>query len=114
MIRPGISSVDFFRGLAVVAVVMSSSYDDTARVRTDPVRLLRAGLHPFRADSCRCNYGCNLYLWYAVFVLAIEDWLGSGWAGTMVYLVAAFAAGALFTKGVEEQLLKLRDRRMPR
>lgn len=54
-------------------------------------------------------YSYNWYLWHLVFVLVIQDVVGRGWLGLLVFVLASFGAGVLFTKVVEEPMLDRRS-----
>ena len=54
-------------------------------------------------------YSYNWYLWHPVFAVIITQSIGAGLYGLIVYLVASFIIGVVFTIAVEEPVLKMRN-----
>lgn len=54
-------------------------------------------------------YSYNWYLWHLVFVLVVQDVVGRGWIGLVVFVLVSFTAGVVFTKMVEEPMLERRN-----
>ncbi len=73
--------------------------------------LLNAYHWPFRGSlpiRFVAYYSYNWYLWHLLFVLAIQDAVGTGWLGLSVFVLVSFGAGVLFTKIVEEPMMNRR------
>lgn len=59
-------------------------------------------------------YSYNWYLWHPILVIITTQYLGAGIGSFIVYILSSFLIAVLFTFVVEEPMLKLRRRILPK